>query len=210
MVQRNIILSKKLTPYITIVALLFGVGIYGAVNSAVSLNRDTKGNKNVGSYILISGFSSVGVLLAAMFLFCVLEMRGLANEFTSRTVRLYIKRLIQEHPELSEFQSVLDNPDALKRLAAMISNELRPSEQKQVSRILDEIEKIDPNDAERETKLENIRQNIGDIIKSHAMVHPEFIEKVRSVVLSENHKAYIKQQQMKNAMLIKKSKTNKR
>ena len=188
----------------------FGGGIYGAINSAVSLSRETKENKTAGSYILIAGFSSVSVLFAAMFLFCFLEMRGLANKFSLRTAHSYIKRLIEDHPELSEFESILNNPDALKRLAAMISNELRPSEQKQVSKILDEINKIDPNDTEKGTKLENIRQNICDVIQSHAMVHPEFIEKVHNTVLSENHKAYIRQQQIKNTELFKQSKINKR
>jgi hypothetical protein len=89
---------------------------------------------------------------------------------------------MQEHPEIKEFESVLNNKKALKSVATMISNSLRPSEQERVLYISNELLRKTQNTAitrqEKVMLTKNAYSEIIKIIKEHAAVHPDFINEI--------------------------------
>ncbi len=125
-------------------------------------------------------FMSVIILGAISFLFCPLidSYKG-SNMFTSNTARKYLKRCIKEHPELKDFESVFKNPQALKSVATMISNSLRPEEQK---RILGAIAKIQQytyrSNEEKVVAMLAAQRQIIQILQEHAATDPQFINEI--------------------------------
>ena len=89
---------------------------------------------------------------------------------------------MKEHPKIKEFESVLNNKKALKSVATMISNSLRPSEQERVLAVANELllktQNTEIKDQEKIALTKKAYSEIIKIIKEHAAVHPDFINEI--------------------------------
>lgn len=200
--KKNKIISKTLRPYVetisvcTLVALLcFGMLNKGAISLKKEYNS-IQSNVITGANLVLIGF------IAYFFLTSVLYLHNSANKFAIETAKKYINQKISEKPEYEQFCNVLKDPDALKRIATLVSNELNDTEQKRITEIVNRIEL-----AHQESQSTEAMYKIINIIEEHASVHPEFINKVYSALARESYDIYVKQKQNENAKLLRQQKT---
>ena len=203
MIQKNKIISKKLRSHTALVviycfclAVMIGSGIATFHSDFCKQEFKTK-----HPTLLSVGWSAVLLLLEAVSVRNLLRAQKTADKFAARTAKQYVEQLTSEHPELKQFQSVLCNHDFMKRVSTLISNELRPSERQEVLAILSELDKSDYR--EYSEKLGQAQQKIKVIIEGHAVVHPEFVDKIYALMFNENYEMYKKQQQKLNDYVVK-------
>ena len=176
MQKRNKIISKRLLPGTLIVCLAVPAMFASFGYLAHDEIKNSSAKNNVELIVLSTLMAAA---CACMLLLPVIEEYKNDYAFASHAAREYLKKEMQEHPELKTFEKVLRNPRAIRSVATMISNSLHKSEQKLV---LDAIEEM--NMAETHTKEEKIavieqaHAKIVKIIQEHASVHPEFADEV--------------------------------
>ena len=101
------------------------------------------------------------------------------KKFAAHAAREYIVDTMKDYPDLKKFQQVLCNRKAMNHLATIISNNLRPSEQKIISDAVFNMKMQLPLPKDQEIAL--VRKTLNEVVKvigEHASVHPEFIDKV--------------------------------
>ena len=174
MVQANKMILKYFLPAIIAVAIT-GAGALGLINYKIL--QDVKTEKGVNLRTALSPF----IVLYALCLI-IIPLAGSykkTRKFASHAAREYIIAAMKEYPELKQFQKVLSNRRAMNRLATVISNNLRPSEQKTISETVFKMKLQLPLPIREEQKL--VRETLNKVVKiveEHELVHPEFISKV--------------------------------
>jgi len=195
--KHNKIISKTLRPYIAglstvTIAMLICVSAISSGASFIEKKYNISKNVIFGTTTFASG------LIAYFFLAAIFFMHKSANGFANEVVKKYINKKISENPDYQQFSAILNNPNALKRLGALISNQLWPSDQK---RIIDMVNNIELKSTMEDIDL--VHKDIVKVIEDYASVNPEFIKDIYSALLRENHDMYIKQKQFENAQLQK-------
>ena len=115
------------------------------------------------------------------------------DAFLKLVARKYLKTELKNYPELKIFEKVLDNPQAMQNVSAMVFNSLRPSERKYVAQIITEMRKnlknhkkydLDTANFSKDTKIliSSARNQIIPIIQGHASAHPEFVSDIYSAM----------------------------
>ena len=201
--QRNTIISKKLRPYVGLLSVYSVAGLLLVTGLTVDSNITQQEEQTLTKPAMTTGVLLIIIMIAYLFIHGTLNAHKNANKFAQRVAYSYVKQMIETHPELSKFQPVLYNPASLKRITNLISNELRDSEQKQILKILSELNTSRLEDSENTEKMGNACEKIVQIIEQHASVHPEFIDKIHSVMFNEDYLIYVKKQQEINRELIK-------
>ena len=198
--KRNKIVSKTLRPYIgalsvmTIVGLL-AIGVFDKVTPKLQKEFNISDN-------FVFGVNAVGIgFIAYVFLTAVLCLYNNANKFANETAKKYISKKIYECPEYDQFQNVLKNPEAIKRIAVLISNELRENEQKRIAEIINKME-LPISDEQ----IDALGNQIVQIFEDHASIHPEFMDHVYAALARESYDIYVRQKQKENAKLLQKTK----
>ena len=176
-------------PMVRFLTLMTFIGVL----SVVALNResDSVREKHKIDRVfmnVVNGFS-VG-FMALIFICCTWAVYNNANKTASYIARKYINK----HPDFKQFDSVLNNPASMRRIATQISNELHKSEQQQVLNLIKQIELTSTNE-----QIEEIYNKIVAIIEEHAKIHPEFMPNLYSVVMNESYTLYVKQIQRQNS-----------
>ena len=203
MIQKNKIISKKLRPYALSLAIYcIGFGTLAGLGIA-TFHSDFYRQEHKVKYPIIGDTMWIAVLILITYVHGdnLLRAQKTADKFAARTAKKYVDQLASEHPELKQFQSVLCNHDFMKRVSTLISNELRPSERQEVLAILSRLDESDYR--EHSEKLDQAQQKIKVIIEEHAVVHPEFVDKIYTLVFNENYEMYKKQQQKLNDYVVK-------
>ena len=169
--EKNKIIRKYLLPRVFFVTALGVVGGAVVYNAAELKNEVYETNRQ--HTVTDPFFVACAALLAALVMWYIVGTYKDANKAAVNVARDYIKKAIKDYPDLADFESVLSNDRAMKHLAAVIANNLRPSEQKEVKDIVLKTDLIfDP------LKKEEAYKQIEQVIKNHIHVHPEFIPNI--------------------------------
>ena len=122
-----------------------------------------------------------------LFLLASIAVVGLVlradKDIASTVVHKYLRKEMNEHPELAQYKHILLNPQALEDLATFVSNSLHPSDQKQIIDIVKKCEcglyktLLDYNKTLCATRDEVIK-----VINNHAAMHPEFAAQLLTMV----------------------------
>ena len=178
MSKTNKIILKHLLPGAIIVSISASamLGLFGYAVTTDKAPYSAQNKSAVPVNVLI-------VLFGLCFILCILaDSYNTDKKFASLVARKFLKQTMQEHPEIKEFESVLYNKKALKSVATMISNSLRPSEQERVLYIANELlRKTQNTDITRQEKVALTKKAYSEIIKiikEHAAVHPDFINEI--------------------------------
>ena len=176
MQKRNKIISKRLLPATVIAGIAIPFLFAVLFNTTFNETKDAPKEDKALSFSLSVLFAIFGACFLAI---PIADAYSSDYEFASHVAREYLKKEIQEHPELKTFEKVLHNPRALRSVATMISNHLRPSEQKLVMKAIDEmISTKTRTTAEKIAITKQAHAKIVKIIQEHASVYPEFIDEV--------------------------------
>lgn len=172
--KANKILTKHLLPSfltggIAITSIFLAVIVTGA--------QELKNKKEVSSQDI---FISVVIFGAISLLFCpLIDSYKSSNKFTSNTTRKYLQQIMKEYPELKDFESVLKNPHALKNVATVISNSLRPEEQQRVLNAISKIQqRVHCPAKEQVVAMLAAQKQIIQILQEHAATDPQFINEI--------------------------------
>lgn len=202
----NKIVSMKARPYVVGVSagvIMWIGGILGNKN-LVSLSQKSS-NENL-LYVEIIGFCIFNValinLLAFIVLFYLVPTYENGNKFAAESAKNYLTKAMKQNPKLAEYQSVLQDSTAMKNIAANIVGELRPSEQKRILQLVNQIEV----DATKE-QLQRVHDEIVKVIDGHSAVHPEFLEYLHSLLVGVDYVMYVRKSQKENAKLLKGERT---
>lgn len=203
MAPKNKIISKKLRSNTVLLAIYcFCFAVMAGLGIA-TIHSDFYRQEHTVKYPIMADAMWIAVLILVTYVPArnLLRAQKTADKFAARTAKQYVDQLASEHPELKQFQSVLCNHDFMKRVSTLISNELRPSERQEVLAILSRLDESDYR--EYSEKLDQAQQKIKVIIEGHAVVHPEFIDKIYALMFNENYEMYKKQQQKLNDCVVK-------
>ena len=180
----NSVLLPKVLALTVLVSLISGASVFV-----------TKGKLSNDTHIIGKNIGLFGLI--ALLVICVaadLHSDFKKNEkFLSLVARKYLKKELEEHPELKQFEKNLDNPQAIQDVSTLIFNSLRPSERKLVTQIILEANqnlrdhrKYGTEDAESskiyKVFLNDARNKIITVLKEHASVHPEFISDIHAIM----------------------------
>ena len=176
--KTNKIILKHLLPGAIIVTVSASamLGLFGYAATTDEVHYSAQNKNAVPVNVLI-------VLLGLCFILCILaDSYNTDTKFASQVARKFLKQTIQEHPEIKELESVLNNQKALKTVTTMISNSLRPSEQERILYIANELlrktQNTDITGQEKVMLTKKAYSEIIKIIKEHAAVHPDFINEI--------------------------------
>lgn len=199
--QRNKIVSRQAKPKLIVISSAILVMLAGIVFFNKNPELLQKGQKTDPKAVQTLNFALIGFI--AYFLICVLiPLYRNGNELAIKFTKKYLQKAIAENPELTRFQPVLENQPAMKKIATMVSNELRDSEQKRIIELINEIE-FDST----EEHIEKVHDAIAKIIAEHALVHPEFLEHVHGALVNADYMMYVKQKQQETKTLLNQPKT---
>ena len=184
MLKINKIAIKAILPELVLTfalsAVTLGAGVYTANKTVKTTGQITTHDK----WLL----TLMAFMLFYIYLDTYCRYRKVKN-FSAHVARKYLRKSMKDMPEMKIFGNLLDNPKAMKNIATLIFNSLRPSEQKLVKNIVSDtlagIKKYEKCYLEDE-QLEFICKKLfvkasGDItkiIQEHASVHPEFIQNI--------------------------------
>ncbi len=172
--KANKILLKHLLPTFltagTVITAMTGVIFYAGA-------QEIKDNKEVRAQDVFMTAVVFGGL--ALLILPLIDSYKSSNKFASKTARKYIKQIMQEHPELKDFDSVLTNQQALKSITTMISNSLRPEEQKRVLNIITRVQQyVYRSTPDAVIAMQAAQKEIIQILQEHAAVHPNFVTEI--------------------------------
>jgi len=189
MFQINKIAGKNILPQLLLAIALsgttIGAGVYTAKQNMETADSLAKHDK----WLIVL----MAAILVCLYIDAYLQYRKL-EKLSATVARKYLKQSVKDRPEMKDFDKVLDNPQAMKDIAILISNSLRPSERKLVDDIiskalakLHKYERFDIEDAQLLIVSKKIFAkacaDIIKIIKEHSSVHPEFIHDVYSALV---------------------------
>ncbi len=190
--QRNKIVSKKVRPQV--ITLSVAVIVMLICVAVLNTKSELLEQKHPATEKPVRVLNIVVASFIAYFITCSLvPLYRNANKFASKTASKYLAKLMEQNPELKQYESVLQNTDAMKRIATKISNELRDSEQKRILELVDKIE-LDST----EEQIDKIHDEIAKVIEEHSTVHPEFLNNVYGYLANADYMMYVKQKQQEN------------
>lgn len=172
---------------------ILGIGVAGVVEFS------NKGASQEAQYRGHFFETTIAFLLVAFIAVVMFETGKKIDRTAARTALKYLKQLFGKKPELKQFENVLSDQKSLEEVAAYIFNNLRPSEQQDIHKIIEDshiltsLINIDQKKEEERTKdlmvIEKTKDKIINKINEHAnpdndfKPHPEFISGLESLLL---------------------------
>ena len=166
---------------------ILGIGVAGVVEFS------NKGASQEAQYRGHFVETTIAVLLVAFIAVVMFETGKKIDRTAARTALKYLKQLFGKKPELKQFENVLSDQKSLEEIATYIFNNLRPSEQQDIhkmiedSHLLSSLLKTESLSGTEKTKqimdIENLKNDIIKKIEDHATVHPEFMSGLESLLL---------------------------
>ena len=187
--KRNEIISQKVGPLVKFLSVLAMAGLLSVVafdKKSDSVKQEYNLGNDFVKFVNVFGIS----FIAVVFICCIVSVYNNANRTAIDIAKKYLEKNFANHPDFAQFQYVLNSPVAMRRIATMVSNEMRESEQQHIIKLLDKIELTSSIE-----QIEEIYNQIVNVIEGHSQLHPDFIEKVYSVIVHENYLLYKKQKQ---------------
>jgi NhaP-type Na+/H+ and K+/H+ antiporter len=195
--RQNKIVLKKMTPHLVASAAFIIIFSRYVVWANVNPDMVKQQHPREENPVLVLNVVFIG-LVACLILGSLLPEYNKANKFAGTSARNYLKKIIAEHPEFKEYEYILSDPATMKRIAAVIANELRPSEQK---RILKLVRKINLDSSDREIMITH--NKIAEIVKEHALFDPGFMALVHAQLINADYVEYVKKIRQINAKSAK-------
>lgn len=165
----------------------FGAGATGFIEYA---NKGTSQDAQLRGHIVEGFIILATICLVAIFM---ADASKKLDKNASRTALKYLKQLFSKNPELKKFENVLSDQKSLEEVAAYIFNNLRPSEQQDIckmiedSHLLSSLLKLESLTGTEKTKqimvIENLKNGIIKKIEDHMSSHPEFATGLESLLL---------------------------
>ncbi len=188
MIKKNKVINNILLPKVLALAVIISLASSAGIYMTQEKNIKNINITNKSMYLL--GFIALFMITAGKDV-CSDYKRN--TNFLSSVARKYLKKELEKHPELKQFEKVLFNRQAMQNVSASIFNGLRPSERKRVARIILEASQNLRNYKKYGTEdvcsLKIVRTVLNDacnsiitILEEHASVHPEFIDNIYSVM----------------------------
>lgn len=189
MYEINKIAKKSVLPKLLLAMSLsvatIGAGVYVAKQNTETVDSLAKQDKWLIMFM--------AAILICMYIDAYKQYKSTEN-LLSVVARKYLKMAAKDMPEITDFDKVLAIPTAMKDITTLISNSLRPSEQKLIndiiSKALAELRVCQTSDMKNEQLFvasqkifAQARADIVKIIREHASVHPEFINDVYSAIV---------------------------
>jgi len=189
MLKTNKIITKSLLPGL-LLATSFSVATVGACAFAAKKSAQINGRVTNRDYRLITLIALV--LFFIIFNTCnnTCNKYKKAEKFSMLVAKRYIKKASKDFPDLKDFDEVLTNPNAMRNIATIISNQLHSSEQKLIRDIVSDAtikwKKYEKNKTLTESQLFFISKkicakacaDIAQVLNEHASVHPEFLSNI--------------------------------
>ena len=178
------VLLPKVLSLAVIISLVSGASIYVA-------QKEIFGNTHISKHnMCLLGLVALLVICASADVYSDYKKN---ENFSSLVTRKYLRKELENKPELKQFEENLDNPQAMKDVSSLVFNSLRPSERKLVTQIVLEVQKklrdhgkygIEDTESLKTTKvlLSDARNKIITILQEHASAHPEFIGDIYSAM----------------------------
>jgi len=182
--DQNKIARKLLRPYL----LGLAVGIPASIASIVLITTNpdklqNPKNQSTEQPAVAVGAFGVIILLAVVGYF---YFKKSLNKSLVESMTKYVEKLMTYDPEMREFKDILDNPNAMKRIANFISNELPDAEQNKIASIIKEI-----NNSKAPETLQQKYDQIVAIIENYAKKYPEkFLDELYAVLDKETFPIY--------------------
>ena len=176
-----------------ILSLLLLCGSVLGVGTAGIVEFSNKGASQEAQYRGHFLETTIAVLLVAFIAIVMVETGKKIDNTSARTALKYLKQLFGKKPELKQFENVLSDQKSLEEIAAYIFNNLRPSEQQDIhkmiegSHLLSSLLKTESLSGTEKTKqimaVENLKNGIIKKIEDHMSSHPEFATGLESLLL---------------------------
>jgi len=178
------VLLPKVLSLAVIISLVSGASIYIA-------QEEVFGNTHISKHnMCLLGLVALLVICASADVYSDYKKN---ENFSSLVTRKYLRKELENKPELKQFEENLDNPQAMQDVSSLVFNSLRPSERKRVTQIILEVQKklrdhgkygIEDTESLKTTKvlLSDARNKIITILQEHASTHPEFIGDIYSAM----------------------------
>lgn len=198
--KRNKIVSKTLRPYVGALSIAAAVGITGIAIFDKAAPKLQKKYNISDNFVFCVNAVGIG-FIAYVFLIAILCLYNNANKFANEAAKKYISKKIAECPDYDQFQNVLKKPAAIKRIAVLISNELRETEQKSVAKIMNKLDIPASDD-----QIEALYSEILQVFEDHATMNPEFMDHIYGALARESYDIYVTQKQKENAKLLQRTK----
>lgn len=123
------------------------------------------------------------VISLIMAVFSGVKYPLVINEKTKFLTRHYLHDVFVNHPELKQYRFILEDPKAMKEIAALVCNGLSESEQKEILNLVStELSKV--NHLNRKSKLRELENDIIAIVNKHTAKNPEHMNKVLLAIAS--------------------------
>ena len=182
-----------------ILSLLLLCGSVLGVGTAGIVEFSNKGASQEAQYRGHFLETTIAVLLVAFIAIVMFEASKKIDKTSAYTALKYLKQIFKKNPELKKLENVLSDQKSLEVVAAYIFNNLRPSEQQDIHKIIEDshiltsLINIDQKKEQERTKdlmvIEETKDKIINKINEHAnpdndfKPHPEFISGLETLLL---------------------------
>jgi hypothetical protein len=191
MQKKNKIVQKYSKPYYIAATAFAAIGLA----TIFSTHRHITVTQNFAqTHPDVETDNSVDFLAVLLVITCALLsyfgffiVPGTANRKAKDLTQQYINEEIQKHPELNKYKQILNDTKYLETVAAIVCDELSEEEQRKIIKIAKEFDYI-----ESKEQTCHIDNEILNIVRQHAVQHPEYIGNIKSVLENIN-KTYVMQ-----------------
>ena len=174
---KNNIIYKHFLPQSTLLCVALIAMIAAPFTCAQDVIKSSKTKKTYTAQTCAIAF----ILALSVIVLCCPYIYSYkkGEKIASNIVRQYITKEMAEHPELKDFKNVLSNPQAMKNIATMVSNKLRPEEQARILDIFNEFDRTNFQSKDAEiAELKKAIKKTTKILEEHAATDPNFITEI--------------------------------
>ena len=192
--KKNQIIRKKWFLPEALTVLLGGPWLACVVYIGITRGPEALENPSKKAIVSFSITTAMMIGVIAIVIWCAVERYEYDYVFASRLVRNFIKQVMKDHPELKSFEKVLDNPQAMRNIATMVSNAIEPSVQSEIVEILRVWDESSQNKyfthADDLAMTKKSCKKLSKIMEKYIKRTPRFIQDIYAA-MSHAHNTYV-------------------
>ncbi len=181
--MQNKILNKYLMQYYIGGALFLFIGTATPVILSKQAKLQESKIQNI-EYDSTDLNQIIGLLLIAACIYMTLKSAAFIKNTkyqSNKLTKLFLINLFAKHPELRQYDYILQNERKVAEIATFACNYLSESEQKQILDIMKR------HSFETKNITKDAEQDIYDIIKIHAWSYPEYTQQILSLIKNKTY-----------------------
>ncbi len=189
--EKNQIIRKKWFLPKALTVLLGGPWLACVVYIGITRGPEALENPSKKAIVSFSITTAMMIGVIAIVIWCAVERYKDDYVFASRLVRNFIKQAMKDHPELKSFEKVLDNPQAMRSIATMVSNAIEPSVQLEIVEILRIWDENSQNKyfthADDLALVKKSCKNLSKIMEKYIKRNPRFVQDIYAAMANANN-----------------------